>query len=274
MLEARVGISGWRYPAWRDGWYPKDLVQRRELEYASNKLNSIEINGSFYSLQRPTNYLAWHESTPERFIFAVKGGRYITHLKRLADVEIPLANFFASGVLALRDKLGPVLWQLPERHSFDPAQLETFFRLLPRTTTEALRLAQKHDSRLNGRDWVQPQPERKIRYALEARHPDFGGDDVSALLREHDIGFVIADTAGKWPQNRVITSDFVYVRLHGAEELYTSGYTPDELATWADDIAAWVQSGRDVSVYFDNDAKVRAPFDATQLASLLGITWP
>lgn len=273
-MVARVGISGWRYPAWRGDWYPKGLPQRRELEFSSERLNSIELNGSFYSLQRPRNYLAWYDQTPKGFVFSVKGGRFITHLKRLQDVDVALANFFASGVLSLRDKLGPILWQLPERHVFDQGQLERFFKLLPRTTSQALELARKHDARLDGRDWLEGQPERPVRHALEARHPGFVGAGPAALLREHDVAFVVADTAGKWPQNRDVTSDFVYVRLHGAEELYSSGYTAEALDSWTRDIAAWMQNGRDVYVYFDNDMKVRAPFDAMSLADRLEIHWP
>ena len=113
MGRIRVGISGWTYPGWRGDFYPKGLVQRRELEYAAQQLSSVEINGSFYSLQRPTSYAAWREQTPDDFVFAVKGGRFITHMKRLRGVETALANFFASGLLALGPKLGPLLWQLP-----------------------------------------------------------------------------------------------------------------------------------------------------------------
>jgi uncharacterized protein YecE (DUF72 family) len=237
-------------------------------------MNSIELNGSFYSLQRPASYVSWYDETPEGFVFAVKGSRFITHLKRLNDVDVALANFFASGVLALRDKLGPILWQLPERHAFDAVQLEAFFELLPRTTSQALELAGKHDARLDDRDWLQHQPERPLRYALEARHPEFVGDNVAALLRSHDIAFVVADTAGTWPQNRDVTSDFVYVRLHGAEELYSSGYTDRSLDIWAKDIHHWMDAGRDVYVYFDNDMKVHAPIDAVSLAERLGVVWP
>ncbi|HEX4401694.1 MAG TPA: DUF72 domain-containing protein [Galbitalea sp.] len=274
MASARVGISGWRYPPWRGQWYPAGLAQRRELEYSSSRLNSIELNGSFYSLQRPQNYLAWYDQTPKDFVFSVKGGRFITHLKRLNDVEIALANFFASGVLALRDRLGPVLWQLPESHAFDADQLARFFAMLPRTTGEALALAGKHDARLDDRDWLLRQPDRVMRHALEARHPEFVGERIAQLLRDNDIAFVVADSAGKWPQNRAVTSDFVYARLHGADELYASGYTSEGLDAWAVDIRAWLDSGRDVYVYFDNDMKVHAPFNALSLAARLGIDWP
>jgi uncharacterized protein YecE (DUF72 family) len=269
MATARIGISGWRYPPWRGVWYPKGLPQRSELDYSSHRLNSIELNGSFYSLQRPSSYRSWYGDTPDDFVFSVKGGRYITHLKRLVGVETGLANFFASGVLALRDKLGPILWQLPERHAYDANQLRTFFELLPRTTDEALALARKHELKSDDRAWLEAQPNRPIRHALEARHPQFVGPEVAGLLREHGISFVIADTAGTWPQNRDITADFVYVRLHGAEELYASGYTDAALDGWAADVRGWLDSGRDVYVYFDNDMKVRAPFDAQGLATRL-----
>jgi uncharacterized protein YecE (DUF72 family) len=145
-VVARVGISGWRYAGWRGDFYPVGLAQRRELEYAAQRLTSIEINGSFYSLQRPTSYAAWRAATPEDFVFAVKGGRFISHLKRLVDVETPLANFFASGVLALGPKLGPILWQLPENLRFDADVLDAFFTLLPASTGQAARLAEQHDS--------------------------------------------------------------------------------------------------------------------------------
>ena len=269
VIDLRIGISGWRYPSWRGDWYPVGLPQRRELEFSAHRLNSVEINGSFYSLQRPASYLRWYDKTPPSFLFAVKGPRFITYMKRLTDVDGALANFFASGVLALRDKLGPVLWQLPERHDFNPGQLEHFFSLLPRTTSDALTLARRYDDRLDGRAWLDEQRDRPIRYALEARHRGFATQDAAAVLRNHDIGFVVADTAGRWPQNREVTADIVYVRLHGADELYTSGYTTEQLTRWAADITAWQATGRDVFVYFDNDADGRAPFDAIQLTALL-----
>jgi uncharacterized protein YecE (DUF72 family) len=141
--ELRIGISGWGYPGWRGKFYPKGLPQRRELEYASGVLNSVEINGSFYSLQLPSSYQRWHSQTPDDFVFAVKGARFITHMKKLHDVETPLANFFASGVLALRQKLGPILWQLPSNLGWNKERLKEFFELLPRNTRSAAKLAKK-----------------------------------------------------------------------------------------------------------------------------------
>ncbi|MBA2744404.1 MAG: DUF72 domain-containing protein, partial [Chthoniobacterales bacterium] len=144
----RIGISGWTYPPWRGVFYPKGLAQHRELEFASRAHNSIEINGSFYSLQRPSSYQRWYEQTPQGFVFSVKGPRFITHMKKLRDVQTPLANFFASGVLALREKLGPVLWQFPPNFGWNEQRFRDFFELLPKTTTEAAQLARLHDAKL------------------------------------------------------------------------------------------------------------------------------
>jgi uncharacterized protein YecE (DUF72 family) len=267
----RVGISGWRYPPWRGVFYPKGLPQRAELEYASRALSSIEINGSFYSLQRPESYRAWREQTPDGFVFSVKGGRFITHMKKLRDVDAPLANFFASGVLALADKLGPFLWQLPPTLGFDAHRLSDFFARLPRSSGEAAWLARHHDERLAGRSLTVAADDRPLRHALEVRHASFKTAAFTDLLREHHIGLVVADTAGKWPLIREVTADFTYVRLHGDTELYTSGYTDEALDAWAATIGGWAASGADAFVYFDNDTKVRAPFDAMALAGKLGI---
>lgn len=273
MGRVHVGISGWTYAGWRGDFYPRGLAQRRELEYASRRVTSIEINGSFYALQRPASYLTWRAQTPDGFVFSVKGGRFITHLKKLRGVETALANFFASGVLALGDKLGPVLWQLPPMLGYDPARLASFFELLPRTTTQAAALAASHDERLADRSWTVTDAERPLRHAVEVRHPSYDDAAFVALLRQHDVALVVADTAGKWPLLEHVTSDFVYVRLHGAEELYVSGYTEAALDAWAAKVRRWATQD-DVFVYFDNDVKVRAPFDAISLAGRLGISPP
>ena len=268
MGEVRVGISGWRYPPWRGTFYPAGLPQRRELEHVATLLDTVEVNGSFYSLQRPESYARWAAQTPADFLFAVKGGRYVTHMLKLRGVEQALANFFASGVLALGPKLGPVLWQLPPRLGFDAERLTAFFDLLPRTTTAAATLAQAHDERLAGRALTVADAERPLRHTLEVRHPSFRTPELADLLRAHGIGLVVADSAGRWPQLFDVTSDVVHVRLHGDTELYTSGYGDAAIATWADRILAWRERA-DVYVYFDNDAKVHAPFDAQRLARLV-----
>jgi uncharacterized protein YecE (DUF72 family) len=272
--DVRVGISGWRYPAWRGDFYPKGLAQRRELAYAAEHLTSIEINGSFYSLQRPTSYAAWRaDATMARpgFVFSVKGPRYVSHLKRLRDVEAPLANFFASGVLALGASLGPVLWQLPERLRFDAGVLDAFLRLLPGTTAEAAALAQRHDDKVpEDRALTTAQSDQPIRYALEFRSPTFATAEAYAVLRRHAVATVYADTAGRWPKVDEDTGTIRYVRLHGDQELYASGYTDRSLDQWAERCRAWAVAGQEVYVYFDNDMKGYAPHDAMRLIDRLG----
>jgi uncharacterized protein YecE (DUF72 family) len=271
MPQTRVGISGWTYPPWRHVFYPDGLAHRRELEFASRQVGSIEINGSFYALQRPESFRAWAEATPTDFVFAVKGGRFITHMKKLRDVETALANFLASGVLALGPKLGPLLWQLPPTLGYDVERLTAFLSLLPRTMAAAAELAAQHDDRVKDRAVVTTDADRPLRHALEVRHASYETPSFVALLRAHDVAVVTADTAGKWPLIEERTSDFRYVRLHGAEELYTSGYTDEALDSWAVKVRAWGQES-DVYVYFDNDVKVRAPFDAMGLMRRLGLS--
>lgn len=290
MSDVRIGISGWTYPPWRGVFYPRRWPQKRELEYASRQVKSIEINGSFYSLQRPESYRAWYDATPDGFVFSVKAARFITHIKRLKNINVPLANFFASGVLCLREKLGPILWQLPPSFRFDPDKLSAFFELLPRNTKDAAKLARRHDDKVDGRAWTKTDRNRRLRHALEVRHNSFVTEEFIKLLRKYNIALVVADTAGKWPFLEDVTSDFVYVRLHGDSELYVSGYTDAALKTWARKVRIWSKGGtprgarrasrgnpkkrasRDVFVYFDNDAKVRAPVDAMSLAHQLHLS--
>lgn len=268
--QARIGISGWRYVGWRGDFYPAGLVQRRELEYAAERLTSIEINGSFYSLQHATSYRRWRDETPEGFVFAVKGPRFITHMRRLRHVETPLANFYASGVLALGPRLGPTLWQLPQTLRFDPAILEAFFAGLPRTTAEAAALAEGHDDKVpSERAHTTTEADVPLRHAIEFRSDTFAAAEAYDLMREHGVACVLADTAGRWPQVEQRTSDFMYVRLHGDAELYASGYAPQALDAWAAKCREWMADGLDVYVYFDNDAKGYAPHDAMALIDRL-----
>ena len=269
----RIGISGWRYQPWRGVFYPEGLAHRRELEFAARHFPTVEINGSFYSLQRPAYYEEWYRAAPPGFVYAVKGSRYITHLLRLKNIEKPLANFYAQGIFALREKLGPFLWQFPPMFRYDPARLEDFFALLPRDTESALALARRRDKRMTGRSRLAVDAPRTLRHAIEVRHESFIDDDFISLLKQHGIGLVVADTAGKWPKLYDVTSDFVYVRLHGDIKIYTSGYTSRALDEWAERIRGWDAAGADVYVYFDNDVKVRAPFDALNLMEKLGLGW-
>jgi uncharacterized protein YecE (DUF72 family) len=292
MKEIRIGISGWRYEPWRNDFYPKGLPQRRELEFASRQLNSIELNGSFYSLQTPSSYRKWHDSTPDDFVFSIKGTKYVTHERKLREVEKPLANFFASGMLRLEEKLGPFLWQFPPSFTFDPEKIAHFFELLPRDTEAAEQLARSHDDFLNGKASMAAGSHRKLRHAMEVRHKSFECPEFVELLRKHEIALVVADTAGKWPFMEDVTADFIYIRLHGDEKLYESGYTDSAIESWATKIERWhkggnpqdakriispapvLESGRDVFVYFDNDIKVRAPYDAMKLSKRLGLPGP
>ena len=285
-MSVRIGISGWRYSSWRGVFYPKGLAQKSELQFASRKLRTVEINGSFYSLQRPSSYERWYAETPDDFVFAVKGGRFITHDKKLRDCERPLANFFASGVLALEEKLGPILWQLPPQLPFEAQRLEDFLGMLPRTTAAAAELGAHHDRRLPHGAYLDIEGDRPIRHALEVRHDTYRDPAFVKLLRAHAVALVVADTAQRWPCLEDVTADYVYVRLHGDREIYVSGYRPSALDRWAERIAAWRDGGeprdavlaapgtspprrasRDVYVYFDNDAEARAPFDAMSLAA-------
>ena len=272
MATTRIGISGWRYEPWRGIFYPPDLPQARELEFASRAFSTIEINGSFYSLQTPKSFAAWRDATPAGFVFSVKGPRYITHLLRLKHIEKPLANFFASGVFELREKFGPLLWQFPPHLRFDEERFENFFALLPRDTGQALSLARKRDTRMHGRSSLKIDAERPLRHAVEIRHESFVTPAFVRLLKKHRIALVVADTAGKWPLVEELTADFMYLRLHGDKELYASGYTDAALDRWAEKIRAWSRR-REVFCYFDNDIKVRAPFDADRLREKLGAAW-
>jgi uncharacterized protein YecE (DUF72 family) len=281
--KVHIGISGWTYKPWRGVFYPKGLGQKKELAYAATLFPSIEINGTFYSLQRPSSFITWAEQTPDGFVFAIKGSRFITHMLRLRNVEQALANFFASGLLALGRKLGPILWQFPPAFQFNPGLIENFFSLLPADTIAAATLAKKHDERVGGRAFTEAGRRGRIRHAMEIRHPTFITPEFIKILRRYNVALVCADTV-EWPRLMDVTSDFVYCRLHGSEVLYTSEYSDEELDRWAARVAAWAtgeevpdgdhassvparrRSARDVFVYFDNDAKVFAPKDARALA--------
>jgi uncharacterized protein YecE (DUF72 family) len=278
--RAFIGISGYDYKPWRDRFYPLGLPPKRWLEFASRTFNSVELNGTFYSLKSPAVFQRWATEVPdENFVFALKGGRFITHNLKLTRSENALGNFFASGVLALGHLTGPILWQLPATYGFDADRLDRFMGILPRNSEEAEEVAREHDHRLKRGALTEAAEPVTLRHAFEVRHPSYFHEEFYFLLREHGYAFVIADTAGKFPYAEEVTTDFVYVRLHGSRQLYVSGYSDDEIEEWAQRVLTWTGAGRarDVYVYFDNDAKVHAPHDALRLAKRvaeLGVTVP
>src|SRR6185312_2474358 len=184
-----VGTSGWLYPHWRDRFYPPRLPLKQQLPYLASQLPSVEINGTFYSLKRPPSFAAWRDGTPDDFVFAVKGSRYLTHMLKLREPRAPLANFFAQGVLLLGKKLGPILWQLPPMLGFDADRARAFFDLLPRDLAAAERLARRHDHRLDGRSALTAPDghDRPLRHALEVRHSSWLDEPALTLLAEHGI---------------------------------------------------------------------------------------
>ena len=285
--QIRIGIAGWRYDEWRGTFYPEELTQKRELEFASRKLNSIELNGTFYSTQRPNSFQSWHRETPDDFVFSIKGSQFITHIRRLENVETALANFLAQGMLCLGRKFGPILWQFAPNFSIDLERLQTFFKLLPRTQRQAAAYARQRDEWMAGRSWLDVEEDLPLHHAIETRHKSFAVPEYISLLRENNIALVVADSV-KWPCMMDVTADIVYCRLHGSEKLYPNGYTADAIDVWARRVIAWSRgeevtdgtrihsepgpkrAARDVFVYFDDDVKVRAPHDAMSLSQRIG----
>jgi uncharacterized protein YecE (DUF72 family) len=286
----RVGISGWRYAPWRGVFYPTGLPQHAELAYAGSAFPTLEINGSFYSLQWPKSWRTWYESVPRDFQFAIKGPRYLTHMLKIRGIEEPLANFFASGIFELREKLGPILWQFPASFPFDFERFEAFFAQLPYDLAAAAQLARKHGAFMRERSVLEIDRNRPIRHAVEVRHHSFGCEQFVRLLSRCGIALVVAEGAGRWPLWQDVTADFVYMRLHGEKILYRSGYSDAALDRWSRAIIAYARGGlpkegerilpkalpgkqpRDVYCYLDNtDLKLRAPFDARTLMEKLNI---
>ena len=282
----RVGLSGWSYDEWRGDFYPKGLARSRQLGFVADRFDTVEVNGTFYSLASPKAMRSWAASTPTDFVFAVKGSRFITHNKKLGDVEEPLANFMASGLLELGDRLGPLLWQIGPRFTFDPERLERFLSLLPRDLEGVASLARKatlereHSTELHTAN-------RPLQHVLEPRHDSFFVDEAVELARAQGVALAFSHQSS-WPYTEEITADFVYLRLHGPRRVYSSGYHESELEEWAERISLWAQGSeppdavritdfplpgsgrRDVYAYFDNDVKSAAPFDALTLKARLG----
>lgn len=284
MSKVRIGISGWHYEPWRGVFYPKALPADQELTFASQQLGTIELNASFYRLQKPDDYRKWHRATPADFIFAVKAPRFLTHVKRLKQLDDAFGVFLASGPLLLRNKLGPFLWQLPRNFRYHREQIEAFFAFLPRTGKDACEHARRHGGDVASTDAF---ARRRLRHVLEVRHPSFLDGDFIELARQYDVAVAVSDGAGRWPMIEDVTASFVYVRLHGDKMLYASRYEAPAIRHWADRIQAWRDGfqpaskklvlpdrppgkvARDVYVYFDNDANVDAPFDAQRLVKRL-----
>ena len=269
--RAIVGISGYDYRGWAGVFYPPDVPRKKWLAHASRTFDSVELNGTFYSLKNPAVFARWVTEVPATgFTFAIKGGRFITHNLKLRRAETALGNFFASGILALGARTGPFLWQLPATYGFDAERVADFLARLPRDSAEGEVVAGWHDERLRrGALCEAAGPRIPYRHAMEVRHPSYFHEEFYAVLREYGVALVLADTAGKFPYAEELTAGFTYIRLHGSRQLYASGYTDAELDWWAARIETWRATGRDVYVYFDNDAKVHAPFDALRLRERL-----
>lgn len=276
----RIGISGWTYAPWRGAFYPRGLPHQQELHFAASHFPAIEVNGTFYGMLKPETFQAWTSQVSADFIFAIKGPRFLTHILRLKNIETPLANFWASGILALGPHLGPLLWQFPQNMRFDPERMAAFLDLLPRDTEQAAELAKRHDQHVRAPAWTSIDHHRKLRHAFEVRHDSFLTPVFLDMLRAHNAALVCADSA-EWPRVMDVTADFVYCRLHGATETYSSGYDDEALQQWAARAKAWAcgdeppdaerigpkarHQRRDVFIFFDNDRKVRAPANAQEL---------
>ena len=215
----RIGIGGWTYEPWRGRFYPSDLAQKRELEYASRKLTSIEINGTFYGTQRATSFEKWHDETPDDFVFSLKAPRFATHRRVLAEAGDSIERFFSSGVLALKDKLGPINWQFAPTKQFDADDFGSFLELLP--------------AQVDG---------RTLRHAVEVRHESFCDDSFVALARKHNVAIVVAGDS-KYPQIADPTAPFVYARIMGTEETHPLGYAKKSLDQWVERAQTWAAGG-------------------------------
>jgi uncharacterized protein YecE (DUF72 family) len=242
----RIGIGGWTYPPWRGTFYPPDLPQKRELEYASRQLGAIEINATFYGRQSPKSWEKWTETVPDGFQFAVKGSRFCVTRSRLAEGAEGIGNFFAQGFAALGPKLGPVLWQFAPRRQFDRDDIAAFIDLLPEKTGGVA-----------------------LRHAIEPRHESFKNEKFFDLCRARNIAIVFEDS-DDYPLIEAQTADFDYARLQRMREGVSTGYTAKELDGFSKRINGWADAGRDCYIFLINGAKVRAPAAALALQERLG----
>jgi uncharacterized protein YecE (DUF72 family) len=268
----RTGTAGWVFEPWRGTFFPQGLVQKKELAYASSRLGSIEINATFRANQKPESFRKWAGETPEHFVFSIKGPQLVTHIKRLKNCETELANFFASGPLALGGKLGPFVWQLPPNLSFDAGVIENFLAMLPQTPEQYVALASKADARLKTEPYLETDGVEQVRHAMELRHPSFDTPEINALLTRFNVARVVADTVEH--PHRTSTADFAYCRLQGPARPDAQGYGGADIADWAETCRSWADEGKDVFAYFVHEDKLHAPANAIALRKALGINYP
>jgi len=240
----RVGVGGWTYEPWRGVFYPESLVQKRELEYAASKLTSIEINGTFYGSQKPASFAKWRDETPDGFIFSLKAPRYATHRRVLGEAGPTIERFLRSGLLELKDKLGPINWQLMPNTKFNPEDFEAFLKLLPAE-----------------------QDGHALRHAVEVRHVSFRVPQLAELARQYGVAIVVAGDSAEYPLIEAETAPFVYARIMGTREGEKLGYSPQALDSWAGRMKSWAagKKGRDVFLYVISGHKVSNPAAAQAL---------
>ncbi|SMF68709.1 DUF72 domain-containing protein [Pseudobacteriovorax antillogorgiicola] len=269
IKSLKVGVSGWTYDGWKGSFYPQSLKPKDQLSWASRKVKTIEINGTFYRLQKPSDYENWYDDTPDGFIFAIKAPRYITHVCGLKDCKTPVANFLANGLFCLEDKLGPILWQLPPQGHFGPHVLE-FMKHLPQDAEQALALARKHDDKVADRNYLTISNKVTIRHAIEIRNPSFMKDSLLECAVANNIAIVYTESAERWPNPAISTADFVYARFHAPESLYPEGYEPDDLLALKKELTSLAETRKasEAFVFFDNGFKDSAPRDAQSFARL------
>jgi uncharacterized protein YecE (DUF72 family) len=231
MGTIRIGVGGWTYEPWRGLFYPSDLTQKRELEYASRQFTTIEINGTYYGSQKPASFAKWHDETPDDFVFSVKAPRYAMNRTVLAEAGTSITRFFASGVTELKNKLGPINWQFLPTKKFEPADFEAFLKLLPREAAG-----------------------RELRHVVEVRHESFRIPDFIALVREYCVGIVIAGDSA-YPQIADITAPFIYARIMGTKPNEESGYSVAAQKVWSQRARAWASGATSEGLNY-----VEAPF--------------
>lgn len=238
MNHVFVGTSGWVYPHWRGPFYPEGLPEREWLEFYARSFSAVELNASFYHLPKEKTFQSWYKRVPANFVFSVKGSRFITHVKKLSDCQEPLMNLLQASA-NLKEKLGPLFFQFSPSFRADPGKLKEFIKMLP----------DDH------------------RFAFEFRHPSWFDDEIYTLLRKENCALVASDTP-HYPYKEIETADFMYLRLHGHEELYASCYSQKQLEVYANKVRSWVKRG-DVFVFFDNDADANAVVNAKKLSNLI-----